>query len=117
MIVLFYSVVGLMIGVVALGGSYLLWHQMETRRVAEIEDAPLQSGVATVETMRGSVSRAALNHARVQLGFRINGRLALADTTDETRYAYVHIGDRMQVQYRVGKSGEIYIEDWQPAPH
>ena len=38
---------------------------------------------------------------------------ATPDVVDDRTFA-VRIGDRIQVKYRPGKSGAVYIDDWQP---
>lgn len=83
-------------------------------------DSPLQSGTAIVKTVTQVNRRQGF---RVSLTFRINGRMAetsvLTNTNmrEDERFIWTHVGDTVPVTYRVGKSGEVYIDNWQAPPH
>jgi hypothetical protein len=114
---LVYITLGLVIGIILFGGSFLLWREVAADRLADVQDAQTQFGVATVAYKQGSFSRTGLNHMRAQIGLRINGHVATTETEDEWRFTGVHLGDRVSVQYRVGKSGDITIDSWQDPGH
>ncbi|HZO86791.1 MAG TPA: hypothetical protein VFB38_00525 [Chthonomonadaceae bacterium] len=93
------------------------------QREKDIADAPLQVGSAVViwKSAWFGNSKSALSGFRPPLGsgalfleFRLNNRSAILNTTDEDKWARTKIGDTITVTYRIGKSGDYYIEDWLP---
>jgi hypothetical protein len=113
MVVLYYFVIGMLIAVTLFGGSIFLWNRVAAWRDADVRDMPTQYGTATVETKRYWYSRYHPNRIRAEIGFRIRGHLALTYTADSARYTAIHVGNHVDVEFRVGRSGDIYIDDWQ----
>jgi hypothetical protein len=118
MAALFWCVVGVLVGSLLYGGSYLLGSAVAADRAADVKDAPLQTGTAVVEVknMLYAQRLTTADKVRVKFGFRIHGHLVSQTQYDDDRSAHTHVGDHVDVQYRVGKNGDIYLEDWQP-PH
>lgn len=107
--------------ILALGVLLIVWGQSNRRRIEEDAlNAPEQSGSAIVvnKTVVYPASKMA-NYmtpvARITLQFRIHDHLVTVRSSDSAKCSRIREGDTVRVSYRVGKSGDYYIDDWQPA--
>lgn len=91
----------------------------------DIVGAPLQAGEAAVVEKRntlsargtyapGSLFSADLDLAPLRLELRVHNQTVTVGTGDTEKWAKAPVGGTVSVGYRIGKSGRIYIEDWQP---
>jgi hypothetical protein len=120
--IFFWAMMGLLFFVLLFGGCAMLVYSQHkavaVSEAADTKDAPLQTATAVVESKRpwGGNTKNPI-YAGYVLNAHIDGRAAFTPAVLDERTYGVRIGDSIQVKYRVGKSGKIYIEGWQPAPH
>ena len=100
----------LVLFVVVAGGS--AWQL--NRRDNDLKNAPLQTGTAPVMQMRSVPDKRGFS---VNLTFRVNGQDVSSNAANDERLIWTKVGDTVPVTYRVGRSGTIYIENWQAPPH
>ena len=80
----------------------------------DVKDAPLRTGTALVAEMRSVPDKRGFI---IKLTLRINGHDIGSNAANDERLIWTKVGDTVPVQYRMGKSGTIYIENWQAPPH
>lgn len=83
-------------------------------RVMDEAGSPEQSGTAVVVDRLAASGKYT---TRWYLSFRVGDRIARVDTMDPEKWARTHEGDQVPVTYQIGRSGLLYVEDWQPVDH
>jgi hypothetical protein len=110
-----FVVVFLLIALAAMVVMPMKWSQWYAQREADIAGAPLQSGYAKVLDKTRQDQKTG---AWFTITLRLDGQTASLreneSTVDGVRWTRTNVGDTVPVTYRVGRSGSVYIEDWQP---
>jgi hypothetical protein len=116
---IFYCIMGVVLFVALVGGAYALVSRGQALQAADIGTAPLQTGTAVVVGRTPwSVGGGKMpNNSGLLLNVSIDGRQSTTPQNIDERTFRMKVGDKIRVNFRIGKSGAIYIEDWQPLPH
>jgi len=117
--ILFWCGVCVLLITLIFGGDYAVIMRHAAARTADLQDAPIQTAIAVVQGRTPWDRSSKMNPANsgVVLRLSVAGKpAATPDVADERTFG-VRIGDNIHVKYRVGKSGSIYIADWQPLAH
>jgi hypothetical protein len=114
---LFYGIIGILLFTIVVGGFYTTISGRElARAAADLKDSPVQTATTTVQgrTPWNRSTKTNPSNSGLTLDVRIGNKLAATPAIVDERTFAVRIGDRIKVTYRVGKSGAIYIDEWQP---
>ena len=76
--------------------------------------APPRSGIGIVEQIVPPKIEENTKPIPTQVWLRVNGQIAPAETVFGSDQ--LHVGQKAQVVYRIGKSGRIYIDRVEPVP-
>ena len=79
------------------------WLPLQAYR--DVQGAPPQQGVAVVTGVTPGVASRGNQDLSGRVSLRIGGKVAQAETRMPVR-----VGQRVQVMYRIGKSGRLYVD-------
>ena len=111
---------GILLVLLLLGGLAAFFIYQWRREVEDqrsLQNAPLQSESAFViqKWIKGPNKNSVVPSVGVTwLTFRIHGNIVTITTADTEKWTRTRIGDTVSVTYRASRSGDIYVEDWQP---
>jgi hypothetical protein len=114
---MFYVTMGVLFFSVMFGALYYAVSRQMDYQAIDTKDAPMRTATVVVQGKSPWVGNSKTAISGVTLEVTINNKRVSTPTIVDERTFSIRIGDRIQVNYRVGKSGAVYIEEWKPLLH
>jgi hypothetical protein len=102
---------GSLLGLLLMGGVAFAYWIIPNNMTSDLRGAITQQGIGTVTSFAYESADNAGYHSPDHVGILLNGHSA---SYSGPRFLLLRTGQQVQVTYRIGKSGNVYVDDIQP---